>query len=114
MDRVSTTAAARAVYELDVTGMSCGSCAARLQGALGSEPGVADALVNLATGRARVDADAGGVEPERLVEIVERLGYGARPVSDRALAGPGGRRVRGNRGVRGRRLAAAGRWSPRR
>jgi cation-transporting ATPase V len=69
-----------AVYELDVTGMSCGSCAARLQGALGSEPGVADALVNLATGRAWIDADA-TLAPDRLVEIVERLGYGARPVA---------------------------------
>jgi cation-transporting ATPase V/Cu+-exporting ATPase len=77
---VSTETAPVAVYELDVTGMSCGSCAARLQGALGSEPGVADALVNLATGRARIDA-AGSLEPQRLIEIVERLGYGARPVT---------------------------------
>jgi cation-transporting ATPase V/Cu+-exporting ATPase len=61
--------------------MSCGSCAARLQGALGSEPGVGDALVNLATGRARIDAAEGSVEPARLIEIVERLGYGARPVT---------------------------------
>jgi cation-transporting ATPase V/Cu+-exporting ATPase len=73
---------AGAVYALDVSGMSCGSCAARLQSALASEPGVTDALVNLATRRARVDAIAGAVEPERLVEIVERLGYTARPVSD--------------------------------
>jgi cation-transporting ATPase V/Cu+-exporting ATPase len=86
MDWVSTATAtaaapgATAVYELDVTGMTCGSCASRLQGALGSEPGVADAVVNLATGRARIDAGEGGVEPERLVQIVERLGYGARPV----------------------------------
>jgi cation-transporting ATPase V/Cu+-exporting ATPase len=81
MDWVSTDTAEPAVYELDVTGMSCGSCAARLQGALGSEPGVADALVNLATGRARVDALDGRVEAQRLIEIIERLGYGARPVS---------------------------------
>jgi copper-transporting P-type ATPase V len=81
MDLVSTDATATAVYELDVTGMTCGSCAARLQGALGSEPGVADALVNLATGRARIDAADGSVATERLVEIVERLGYGARPVT---------------------------------
>jgi copper-transporting P-type ATPase V len=78
---VSTDTAVSAVYELDVTGMSCGSCAARLQGALGSEPGVADAVVNLATGRARIDTAEGSVEPERLVQIVERLGYGARPVT---------------------------------
>jgi cation-transporting ATPase V len=80
MDRVSTDTAATAVFELDVTGMSCASCAARLQGALGSEPGVSDALVNLATGRARVDAADGAVAADRLIAIVERLGYGARPV----------------------------------
>jgi cation-transporting ATPase V len=81
MDRVSTDTGATAVFELDVTGMSCASCAARLQGALGSEPGVADALVNLATGRARVDAADGTVEADRLIAIVERLGYGASPVA---------------------------------
>jgi copper-transporting P-type ATPase V len=70
----------RGVYELDVTGMHCGSCAARVQSALGSEPGVLDAVVNLATGRATVDTAAGAVAPERLLEVVEGLGYGAAPV----------------------------------
>jgi copper-transporting P-type ATPase V len=70
----------RGMYELDVSGMHCGSCAARVQSALGSEPGVLDAVVNLATGRATVDTAAGAVAPERLVEVVEKLGYGAAPV----------------------------------
>jgi cation-transporting ATPase V len=75
----------RGVYELDVTGMSCGSCAARVQSALGREPGVLDAVVNLATGRATVEAAAGTLAPERLVEVVEGLGYGAAPVAGAAL-----------------------------
>jgi copper-transporting P-type ATPase V len=70
----------RGVYEFDVSGMHCGSCAARVQSVLGSEPGVLDAVVNLATGRATVDTAAGAVAPERLVEVVEGLGYGAAPV----------------------------------
>ncbi len=70
----------RGVYEFDVTGMHCGSCAARVQSALGREPGVLDAVVNLATGRATVDTAAGAAAPERLVEVVEELGYGAAPV----------------------------------
>ncbi len=70
----------RGVYELDVTGMHCGSCAARVQSALGGEPGVLDAVVNLATGRATVDTASGAVAPERLLEVVEGLGYGATPV----------------------------------
>jgi cation-transporting ATPase V/Cu+-exporting ATPase len=66
--------------ELDVTGMSCGSCAARVQGALGAAPGVAEATVNFATGRATVDVAAESVDAQRLVELVEHIGYGARPV----------------------------------
>jgi cation-transporting ATPase V len=68
------------VIELDVTGMSCGSCAARVQGALGAEPGVADATVNFATGRATVDVSSESVDAQRLVELVEHVGYGAKAV----------------------------------
>ncbi len=75
-------------YELDVTGMTCGSCSSRVQSALGREPGVLDAVVNLANGRATVEAKVGAVAPERLVEVVERLGYGAAPV-DVAKLTPG-------------------------
>jgi cation-transporting ATPase V len=68
------------VIELDVTGMSCGSCAARVQGALGDVPGVAQATVNFATGRATVDVASDGTDAQQLVEVVERIGYGAKPV----------------------------------
>jgi cation-transporting ATPase V len=70
----------RRVIELDVTGMSCGSCAARVQGALGTAPGVAEATVNFATGRATVDVASKSVDAQRLVELVEGIGYGARAV----------------------------------
>ncbi len=53
--------------ELDVSGMSCGSCAARVQRTLDGQPGVSEALVNYATGRATVHLRAGsaraGTEP---------------------------------------------------
>ena len=35
-------------YQLEVTGMTCGSCQARVQRVLSREPGVRDAVVNLA------------------------------------------------------------------
>ncbi|MGO8906451.1 MAG: heavy metal translocating P-type ATPase [Solirubrobacteraceae bacterium] len=73
-------------YMLDVTGMTCGSCSSRVQNALGREPGVIDAVVNLATGRATVETGPGAVTPERLVEVVEKLGYGAAPVSGGSLS----------------------------
>ena len=72
------------VIELDVTGMSCGSCVARVQRALSAAPGVAEATVNFATGRATVDVGADATDAQQLVEAVERIGYGARPVDDDA------------------------------
>ncbi len=77
---VDSPAADHDVIELDVTGMSCGSCVARVQGALGAAPGVTEATVNFATGRATVELEHGTEDAQRLVEVVERLGYGARPV----------------------------------
>jgi copper chaperone CopZ len=41
-----------------VSGMSCASCVANLEGALGRVPGVADVHVNLATERATITYDA--------------------------------------------------------
>ncbi len=75
----------RTDYELNITGMTCGSCSARVQNALGQEPGVLDAVVNLATGRATVETAPEAVSPERLIEVVEKLGYGAAPVEEAAL-----------------------------
>ena len=76
----------RRVVELDVTGMTCASCVSRVQRVLGREEGVVEAVVNLVTGRATVDVAGDGVASERLVAVVERLGYGARSVDppDRA------------------------------
>ncbi len=68
------------LYELEVTGMTCGSCAARVQRALSKQPGVSDALVNYATGRATVELEPGALDAEQLVEAVQAAGYGATPV----------------------------------
>ena len=60
-DVADSTAAASAetvTTELAVTGMTCGTCAARIQRKLGRLPGV-EASVNYATGRARVTHPAG-------------------------------------------------------
>ncbi len=70
--------------ELDVSGMSCGSCAARVQRALGGEPGVGEARVNYATGRATVELEAGAADAEQLVAAVRRAGYDAVTVASSA------------------------------
>ncbi len=66
--------------ELDVAGMTCGSCAARVERVLGRQEGVAQAGVNFATGRASVDYDPAAVDVPRLTEAVARIGYRLEPI----------------------------------
>ena len=70
--------------EFEVSGMTCGSCAARVQRALAKQAGVSDALVNYATGRAKVDLADGALDEETLVEAVRKAGYDAAPVAHSA------------------------------
>ncbi|CAN5920316.1 copper-translocating P-type ATPase CopA1 [soil metagenome] len=65
--------------ELQVTGMTCASCAARVEKALMKLPGVASASVNLATERASVRA-ASSVGVPALKAAIEKAGYGAADV----------------------------------
>ena len=62
--------------EFVVTGMTCGSCAARVQKTLTRHPGVDEASVNFATGRATVRFDPGQASEESLAAAVARAGYG--------------------------------------
>ncbi|WP_082743835.1 MULTISPECIES: heavy metal translocating P-type ATPase [unclassified Burkholderia] len=72
-------AVATKTSELDIDGMTCASCAGRVEKALSQIPGVARATVNLATEKATVDADA-HVEAAQLIEAVKRAGYRASPI----------------------------------
>src|SRR5215218_10238578 len=65
--------------DFEVEGMTCGSCAVRIERVLGRQPGVASAEVNFATGKARV-ASEGPVEVGGLQAAVEQIGYRIRPV----------------------------------
>jgi P-type Cu+ transporter len=62
--------------ELPISGMTCASCANRIERRLNKLDGVT-ATVNYATEKARVEFDAGTVAPERLVDAVEAAGYEA-------------------------------------
>jgi Cu+-exporting ATPase len=62
--------------DLPITGMTCASCASRVEKKLNRLDGVA-ASVNYATEKATVDYDAGAVAPEHLLQAVEAAGYGA-------------------------------------
>src|ERR1041385_3831290 len=73
--------------DLDITGMTCGSCAARIERVVGRIPGVAGVRVNYATGRADVDHDPEMADADAIVLAVRRAGYAAR-VRDRAEPAP--------------------------
>ena len=60
--------------KLPVLGMTCASCAGRIERALGAVPGVLRATVNLATETADVATD-GSVAAPILTRAVERSGY---------------------------------------
>ncbi len=60
--------------DLDISGMTCSSCATRIERKLNKIPGV-EATVNYATEKARVHAD--GVETAQLIAAVESAGYSA-------------------------------------
>lgn len=66
--------------ELVVDGMTCASCAARVEWVLNRRPGVADARVNFATRRAWIGFDPGIVDAAALSAAVTGLGYPASPV----------------------------------
>src|SRR5207249_1112759 len=79
---------AEAQLELPVGGMSCGACAARIEKQLRRTPGVREAGVNFATGRATVTYDPTVCSAGDLAEAVEGAGYEVRALEARLpLAG---------------------------
>jgi Cu+-exporting ATPase len=62
--------------ELEITGMTCASCAARIERKLNRMQGV-QASVNYATEKASVEYDPEAVRAEDLITTVEATGYGA-------------------------------------
>jgi Cu+-exporting ATPase len=67
--------------ELPITGMTCASCANRIERKLNKLDGVS-ASVNYATEKATVQYDADAVQPEQLIAAVEAAGYQAVLPSD--------------------------------
>jgi len=60
---------------LPIEGMSCASCAATVQDALGRAGGVTNAAVNYATGKAAVDYDDAETQVAELIQTVRDAGY---------------------------------------
>jgi Cu+-exporting ATPase len=63
--------------ELAVSGMTCATCAGRVEKALSAVSGVTRAEVNLASERASIEGIAGVLRPVDLIVAVEQAGYEA-------------------------------------
>jgi Cu+-exporting ATPase len=61
---------------LKISGMSCAACAVRIEKGLGKLEGVSSANVNFAIEKATVEFDDRQVDPQKLEEVVNKLGYG--------------------------------------
>src|SRR5579875_349873 len=92
-------------HELAISGMTCATCALRVERALAAVPGVARAEVNLAANRGYV---TGAARPDELIAAVRRAGYEGELLTgeadrDRQIAAAESRRMR----AESRRLATA-------
>jgi len=63
--------------DLPITGMSCASCARRIEQSLQKSPGVRRAGVNFATARATVEYDPHKTHVRDLMRVVKDVGYEA-------------------------------------
>jgi Cu+-exporting ATPase len=63
--------------ELAISGMTCATCAGRVEKALAAVPGVVRASVDLVRNKASVEALSGVLRPADLIGAARRAGYGA-------------------------------------
>lgn len=63
--------------DLPIEGMTCASCAMRIEKRLAKQPGVTSASVNFATKVATVKFDPAATRPEALAKAVDDIGYKA-------------------------------------
>jgi P-type Cu+ transporter len=95
-------------HALAISGMTCATCALRVERALAAAPGVVRVEVNLATNRGSVEGTAEELRPADLIAAVRRAGYEAQLLTgdrerDREIAAAEARRMQSA----SRRLAVA-------
>ncbi len=73
--------------KFDITGMSCAACSAHVHKAVSSLKGVREVNVNLLTNSMTLQKEE-GVEDSRIVEAVEKAGYGAKRVGSQDAPSP--------------------------
>lgn len=86
-----------AIIDLDITGMTCASCANRIEKKLNKQEGVT-ATVNYATEKAHIETGEGAAaDADSYIAIVEKLGYGGSVPKPEKPAGddPAAKELRG-------------------
>ena len=79
---IRETEATDSKVTLNITGMSCAACAARIEKKLSKLGGVSKANVNFSTEKATVEFDPSEIKPSELIKAVESIGYGAEKAED--------------------------------
>lgn len=60
---------------LQISGMTCAACAARLEKGLAKLPGMSEVNVNLATNRATVRFDSAQLTLDQILSAIRDIGY---------------------------------------
>jgi len=72
--------------DLNIAGMTCAACSARLERVLNAQPGVESAWVNLARETARIRYRSTETGPDALIATVAAAGFSATPIDPNARA----------------------------
>ncbi len=75
-----------ATFSLNIAGMTCAACSARLERVLNAQPGVESAWVNLARETARIRYRDTETNPDTLIAAVADAGFSATPIDPNARA----------------------------
>jgi cation-transporting ATPase V/Cu+-exporting ATPase len=70
--------------QLEIEGMTCASCATRIERVAGRQPGVESATVNFAGRSATLRYRPDVAYPDAVVAAIEKIGYHARPITPEA------------------------------
>lgn len=60
---------------IEVVGMTCAACSARIEKALNKLEGVVSATVNLLANKATIEFEEGKITPDTLIKTIEKTGY---------------------------------------
>ncbi len=69
-------------FELAISGMTCATCAGRIEKVVGKINGVISGVVNLATETLSVTVEAGVCDMATIIAAVEKAGFGASGITD--------------------------------